>query len=323
MPQSGDMSVVAPLMLSTRMVQGRAMEILCASDNLFLPHTATMIFSLLEHNSVARVHLFYSSIASHELAKLKELVVSCGSTIVLYEVVASELQELRVDKWASIAVYYRLLAPRLLPADLDKILYLDSDTIVRRPLDDLWNTDVSSHALAAAADFVDNEIEPLGLPLGMPAGIKYFNTGVLLINLPFWRQFNVAERAISFARNNPEKIRFWDQDALNATLIDQWIELPAYWNWQDWRHPSMPSIRADPAIVHFISDAKPWRWSCEHPFRHEYHKYRRQTPWRQYQQEGRPSLTQRLGLFLRRFARAVLPQSIRHWLRSRVMNSRV
>lgn len=38
---------------------GAGMEILCASDERYLPHTATMLYSLLEHNRVFRIHLFY------------------------------------------------------------------------------------------------------------------------------------------------------------------------------------------------------------------------------------------------------------------------
>ena len=197
------------------------MEVLCACDQRFLPHTATMLCSLLEHNSVSRIHLFYSSVSEHELAKLEALVARYASKISFYEIVLADLQDLRVDKWASVAVYYRLLAPRLLPADLDKVLYLDFDIIVRQSLKDLWNIDLTGHALGAVPNFEDDARKALGLP----EGTKYFNSGVLLINLWFWRQSNVAERAISFIRNNPTKVQYWDQDALNATLVRSWIEL--------------------------------------------------------------------------------------------------
>lgn len=297
-------------LLSANSTAGHEIEVLCACDDRYLPHAATMLCSLLEHNSVSRIHLFYSSIASRELAKLKSLVGRYGSDIAFYEIVEEELQDLRVDKWASIVVYYQLLAARLLPTDLNKILYLDCDVIVRRSLNDLWNIDITDHALAAASDYAnDAGIEALGLALGFPAGTKYFNSGVLLINLRFWRQNNVAERSIAFVKKNPEKIKYWDQDALNATLVHQWIELPACWNWQDWLHTS------DPAVVHFISADRPWRWSSKHPFKHEYHKYRLKTPWGRYKSEGRPPGP------LRIVARAVLPGGVRQWLRSRLTNS--
>ena len=90
-------------------------------------------------------------------------------------------------------------------------------------------------------------------------------------------------------------MQFWDQNALNAVLVHQWIELPEHWNTQSEAlfqalTASTSGALMDPAIVHFTTGVKPWHWSGNHPFKHEYHKYRIKTPWRSYQQEGRPPL---------------------------------
>jgi lipopolysaccharide biosynthesis glycosyltransferase len=305
---------------SPNLTQGREMEVLCGCDERYLPHAATMLCSLLEHNTVGRIHFFYSSIASPELAKLKSLVARYQTVITFYEMVAADFQGLRVDKYVSIAVYYRILAPRLLPADINKILYLDSDLIVRRSLKKLWDTDLTDQALAAVPDY-GYYGEEAGKALGLPAGAKYFNSGVLLINLQFWRQNNILERTINFVKTNPERVPYWDQDALNAILVHHWIELPEYWNTQsmainEWLCTSMTRAGMDAAIVHFTATVKPWHWASKSPFKHEYHEYRLKTPWWQYKQEGKPRLTQRLGRSLRNFARLVLSDSLWQWLRS-------
>jgi lipopolysaccharide biosynthesis glycosyltransferase len=312
------------------MPQDNEMEVLCACDQPYLPHAATMLCSLLEHNSISRIHLIYSSIASRELAKLESLVARYRTAIAFYEVVPTDFHDLRVDGHATVAVYYRLLAPRLLPADINKILYLDSDIIVRRSLNDLWDTDLTDRALAAVPDYDPWAPSTIWATccedakgLGFPVGAKYFNSGVLLINLQFWRQNNVPERAIAFIRNNPQKVQYWDQDALNAILVNQWIELPGCWNAQseaDWM-PTFMGTKPDPAIVHF-STGKPWYWSNTHPFKHEYGKYRFKTPWWLYREEVRPRLPRRISRFLRNCVRDVMPRSLRRRLRSRVMNSR-
>jgi lipopolysaccharide biosynthesis glycosyltransferase len=298
--------------------QDHEMEVLTACDERYLPHAATMLCSLLEHNSVSRIHFFYSSIASHELEKLKSLVARYRSEIVLYKMAPTEFEGFRADDHLSIATYYRLLAPRLLPPDLDKVLYLDADIIVRHSLNMLWCTDLADHALAAVSNYEDNPRKALGLP----AGTQYFNAGVLLINLRFWRKHMVLEGAVAFIKDNPGRVRYNDQDALNAILANQWIALPPGWNAQmdEWR-PFPPGTESDPAIVHFVTSNKPWQWSNEHPFKREYRKYRLKTPWWQYRLEGQPGLPQRLGRSLRRFARIVMPDSLRRWLRSRVMSS--
>jgi lipopolysaccharide biosynthesis glycosyltransferase len=302
---------------SPDLTRDRGIEVLCACDERYLPHAATMLCSLLVHNSVSRIHFFYSSIPGAELVKLRSFVARYGTEIALYEIAPAELQGLRVDKWATLAVYYRLLAAQLLPADVDKVLYLDSDIIIRCSLQQLWNTDIVDYALAAVSNYDDEPRKALGLP----EGTKYFNSGVLLINLQFWRENNVPDGAVSFIKNNPERVQYWDQDALNAILVHRWVELSSCWNWQDWQHKFIPGAGTEPAIVHFITADKPWQWSNKHPFKHEYRKYRLKTPWRQYRQEGRPGLPYRLGHSLRSVTRVVLPHGLRRWLRSRVMNS--
>ena len=228
-----------------------------------------------------------------------------------YEMRPEDFLDLRVDKWSSMAHYFRLLAPRVLPAHIKKILYLDSDVIVRGSLRELWNTDLSGHALAAVADaFWDPKAE---LPyLDMPEGAKYFNSGVILINLDYWRQNNVCERAIAFIRDNPTKVNYYDQDALNAILVDCWINLPAIWN----QHI------LNPTIVHFIGDHKPWQWSAKHAYKVDYHRYRLKTPWRRYRLEGKPNLSRKLYRSLRSFARPLVPGILRQWLRLHLISSR-
>ena len=297
-------------------VRGK-MEILCATDERYLPHAATMLCSLLEHNSVPRIHLFHSSIFSRDLAKLRSLVARYGGQITFYEIAPADFEDLRVDKWVSMAAYYRLLAPRLLPAEVDKVLYLDLDIIVRGSLSWLWDTDITDYALAAASSHYEDDARKA---LGLPAGTKCLNSGVMLINLKFWRQDKVSERAISFARDNPDAVQYWDQDALNAILANQWIELPSYWNWREGQRELVLGTGTEPTIVHFWTEDKPWQWSNAHPFKREYRQYRLKTPWRRYKEDGQPSLT--LGAWLRSLARIILPSSLREWLRLRVMNSR-
>ena len=298
--------------------RGGGIEILCASDDRFLPHLATMLCSLLEHNTVLRIHLFYSSIDDYTLAELESFVTGYGSAITRYEMDPNNFQKLQVDKHVSIATYYRVLAPRILPLDISKILYLDSDVIVRNSLRSLWNTDLRDHAVAAVIDQSDViDAEKLA-ELGLPAKVNYFNAGVLLINLNFWRQHNICEKTIAFARNHPEKVTWWDQDALNAILVHRWIELRPVWNLQCWSLDKRMSATKDAVIVHFCGQIKPWHWSPKRAFRSEYRKYRRKTPWPQYRLEGTPPWHQRLRPSIRNAVRTVLPFSMREWLRSRI-----
>ena len=99
----------------TDLAQGAEMEVLCSCDEPFLPHTATMLCSLLEHNNVSRIHLFYQAIPNRELAKLQSLTARYGSLLACYEVAADDLKSFPLQPYWSIACYFRLLAPRILP----------------------------------------------------------------------------------------------------------------------------------------------------------------------------------------------------------------
>jgi lipopolysaccharide biosynthesis glycosyltransferase len=276
------------------------MEVLCACDKRYVPHTATMLCSLINHNNGCRIHILHCDDAREALLKLRTFVEGMGSQAVLYQIRPEDLSDVRVDKWFSIAAYYRLVGPRVLPTSLSKILYLDSDVVVLRSLGDLWNTDLYDHALAAVED-ID----------ARPVAFKNFNSGVMLMNLEFWRQNDVGERAIAFARNHPEKIEYHDQDALNAILAGKWVELPAIWNDQI-NHFDIGMVPlADVAIMHCAGAIKPWHWSWNlsvpHPLKSEYHRYRRQTPWPLSLREGRVIVPWQLSGYLRAGARALLP----------------
>jgi lipopolysaccharide biosynthesis glycosyltransferase len=276
-----------------------------------------MLCSLLEHNAVFRIHLFYSSIKDDQLKELKSFVAEYGSTILCYEMDATKFRNLRVDEHVSIATYYRVLATQILPSNLDKAIYLDSDLIVIGSLADLWNIDLNNHALAAVKDqyISDCDIERL-TELGLPPEASYFNGGVLLINLTFWRRHSVSDRAIAYARNHPDKVKWWDQDALNVILVDHWMEIPSVWNLQCWDCDKLFSELNDVAVVHFSGPVKPWHWSMKHTFKSEYRKYRLKTPWPRYRLEDKPSLYHRLRIPLRNLVRTVLPVGMRRRLLS-------
>ena len=88
---------------------------LCACDDRYLPHMATMLCSLLQHNAAPRIHFFHRKVDRRELAKLKSLAARYGSTMMCYDMASKDFKDFRVDGHASIANYYRLLAPQLLP----------------------------------------------------------------------------------------------------------------------------------------------------------------------------------------------------------------
>lgn len=190
----------------------------------------------------------------------------------------------------TLSAYYRLYLTDILPSSINKVLYLDGDVIIRHSLKELWDMDLSDFALAAVPDMRVGTIDRYDV-LGYSKSLGYFNSGVLLINLAYWRQHQVTKLFNEFIRNRSEAILHYDQDVLNYIFREQKMTLPIKFNFQHgflWKNPQYDwskygeeviEARKDPVIVHFTG-AKPWRPSYDpNPFRSTFLKYQKMTRW--------------------------------------------
>ena len=187
--------------------------------------------------------------------------------------------------------YARLLIPDLLPVNVEKVLYLDSDLVVLDDLGELWDTDVTHKTVFAARDLIGFVSAPAGLAnyreLGIPSDAKYFNAGVLLMNLRKWREGHTSDRVFEYLEMHREIIKLNDQEGLNAILFSVWGELDFRWNWQiPWRYhrlgkrkmPWIPETKRK-SIVHFTTAEKPWVAGCDYEERKYFFQYLDHTPW--------------------------------------------
>lgn len=159
--------------------------------------------------------------------------------------------------------YARLSLERHLAPDASRIVYLDADTLVLDDLAPLASTPLGSAVVGAVPDDYLDAALAGRRPLkhgGVPRVARYFNSGVLVIDVPKWRRGGVAERAIAYLAAHPRS-PFADQDALNVACDGAWHELAPRWNFQDHRVlriDRMPAAQR-PAIAHFVSTDKPWK----------------------------------------------------------------
>lgn len=188
--------------------------------------------------------------------------------------------------------YFRLFVAEMLPSTIDKVLYLDGDVIVRHSLKELWDMDLPNFALAAVPDMREGSTDRYE-GLGYSNSQGYFNSGVLLINLAYWRQHQATKQFEEFIQKRYETIRFHDQDVLNYIFREQKTRLPIKYNLQDGFLCKTPeydesrygeeviAARKDPVIVHFTWNSKPWKYSYSpNPFRSSFYKYQKMTKWK-------------------------------------------
>ncbi|MBW4424537.1 MAG: glycosyltransferase family 8 protein [Nostoc desertorum CM1-VF14] len=196
----------------------------------------------------------------------------------------------------TIAAYYRILIPQLLPKQFNKAIYIDSDVIVQGNIEQLWDIDIGEYYLLAAQDMGAPYVSsPRGLinyqNLGISPESKYFNSGVLVMNLKKWREDQIFEKLMEYLRINKQYVRWHDQDGLNAILAGKWGELEPKWNqmpylfqyssWQDspFTEDVFNQLINNPDIIHFSTKDKPWHDSCNHPYKDLFFQYLDNSIW--------------------------------------------
>ena len=268
-------------------------HIACNIDANFMQHCAVTLVSLFENNKSADicVHIVAPSLSEENQQILRNLVASYGNDIRFYFPPEDLLSCFAIKKFGHsiyMATYYRCMFSAILPDDVEKVLYLDGDIVVLGDISEFWNTDLSGCGAACIEDIGKDEDERYER-LHYDRSYSYFNAGVLLINLDYWREHKVDKQCVEYFQTYPERILFNDQDLLNVVLHKDKVFVPLKWNMQDgfYRYgmdkkvADWNSFREEllhPVILHY-TNKKPWNYDSMHPLRSEYYKYLDMTPW--------------------------------------------
>ncbi|HUP91356.1 MAG TPA: glycosyltransferase family 8 protein [Solimonas sp.] len=284
-------------------------HIACAADQAYVPHAAAMLRSLIVRQAARPVQIHFlhgPALPTPQLETLRGMVEALGARILFHPIPDQRVADLPEMGRISRVMWYRVFLPELLPG-VDRVLYLDCDTIVMDSLDALWDSDLGANYLGA----VNNVFEPgrgvRAVHLGLKGPECYFNSGVLLFNLSAWREHDCAGRVLAFARANSARLAWPDQDALNVVMAGRWLALHPRWNCQNslfyFAHARnvfgaevTSAATRDPGILHFEGGAlaKPWHYLCKHPYRGEYFAQRAGTPWPEVSIEGRTAVNRLL-----------------------------
>lgn len=131
----------------------------------------------------------------------------------------------------TIGALFRILLPEVC-ADLSKIIYFDSDLLVNCDVRELWNMDISNYCLAAVPDWdiVEGRIWAAPIAKGQMKKERYFNSGVIYMNLEQIRaKGNMCDAVLKYIEKNTDT-NLPDQDALNVIYQEDTLLLDAKWN---------------------------------------------------------------------------------------------
>lgn len=273
----------------------------CAAERNYVAHSAAMLVSALRNRGDAEVCVHYlhgPRFPRRGRRKLEEMVTGVGGSISFLEIGDREVAGLPTVGFTRKATWYRVFLPELLP-DIDKLLYLDVDTIVRADLGPLWATELGEHYLGAVTNVFQWDHVDRPAKLGLEPN-EYFNAGVLLMNLRLMRRDGCSSALRAFAIENVDRIDWRDQDTLNLVLGKRRLPLHPRWNVMNsvllfpssvdvFGAEAVEEARRNPGIRHFEGQGvnKPWHVDCERADRGLYLELRRQTPWPKVTLEGR------------------------------------
>lgn len=267
-------------------------NIALCTDIYYMMACGPCVISIFEHhkNTPCHIYVVYKELLENDKNALKEIARRYGQELTLVPIDSAVFMNLKVNDRFRESIYYRLLLPNLLP-DLDKIIYLDCDIVLNGSLEEFWNVDIDGYACGVVED---QESDDIILHNRIGVYDTYFNSGVILFNMDYWRKNNVLEDVVNYIYDNPEKCIYPDQDAMNAILHGKVKFCPYGYNFQDlWHTTEYRWIRLHnskfkevdrwkdrPVVVHFAGDNKPWFADTCHPFKQYYLDCLAKTPWK-------------------------------------------
>lgn len=299
-------------------------NISASCDENYAQHLGIMFLSVLRNSHNTRLLQFFlidNGISHVSITEIKNLVESFGAKITIIEAQEKPFEHIETGRYGA-AAYQRLIMAEILPANIGQVVYLDSDLIV---IDDIYKLAVMAGDAPLAA--IENLSPKACLSIGLRRN-SYFNSGVLVANLDYWRTHSIQSKLLSYLRDNKDTIRHLDQCALNGVFEDKWARIPQRWNLQadafgvlkkyydnncGYSKQELTEAIASPAIIHFIGPKKPWLWKCHSEYKVFYDHYKSLSPWKDC-----PRQDSSLGNTLK--SSLALRKRYRQWSRYRNLN---
>jgi lipopolysaccharide biosynthesis glycosyltransferase len=183
-------------------------------------------------------------------------------------------------------IYIRLFIPYFIPNIIKRIVFLDVDMIMLEDISKLWYTDLGNNIIGAVQDQFIQIVSRWGgisnyEELGIPSENKYFNAGLMLIDINKWEAANITDKVLACLADNKKHVQFQDQYGLNAVLAQEWLDLDPLWN----RFANSEDER--PYLIHFTG-RKPIYKSYEFSEKYKviFFQYLNMTGWKNFKPIG-------------------------------------
>lgn len=200
------------------------MTVLYTANDGYLPYLGISLISLLQNNSEEqiRVYVVLSEVKKENLDKLNSIrsqYPNLDLRIINGEPYIEQMKKLKLIQYRkSFVPNLRLFFTEYIDNDVDKLLYLDSDTLVVESLNELFAMDMDKNCVGVILDALAG---PYKRCLGYGEDEPYFNSGVLLIDVKQWNRCNCTKTLFQMLEDRNNIHANPDQDYLNQLLHDK------------------------------------------------------------------------------------------------------
>jgi len=280
-----------------------SIPIVLAANNLYVPILTVCLQSILDTASPSTIYdivVFHTDITKNHIEQLTRIALPYQNIRLDFVNVAKRVSgyQLQAKEHITTETFYRFLILDIM-SSYKKVIYLDSDLIVKRDLSQLYNTDLGSNLIGAVkdADFQgqynkrDSDMrEYCTAILRLEKPYNYFQAGVLLINVEKLNHCITVEELFQMADTGV--FRFSDQDILNVICQNRVHFLDMRWNLltdcggERWKNvishaphflmDEYEEARKEPYIIHYAGYLKPWKKTNE-DYAEEFWKIARRT----------------------------------------------
>jgi lipopolysaccharide biosynthesis glycosyltransferase len=249
-------------------------------DGGFINHSLITMMSLVENakSLVYQFHIISSDVQESEISQYIKTLSGSRHGLTIHHTGCNLFESLPTTELFPQAIYYRLLAPLLVP-DAEQILYLDADMVCISSPEALWSYPVIPEEIALVVSENDNVVIELAKSAGLEKK-QYFNAGMMLINVKQWNMECVSENAFHILNTSTKRLQYLDQDALNIVLENHVRYIDNRFNYINMlAHDDkgyLVDIPEDVCIIHYAGADKPWQeWNqqktCQY-YRNIYHR---------------------------------------------------
>lgn len=278
------------------------MKVMYTCDNNYVWLMGISTISLFENNKgikELKVFLLGENISNENKEELKKIGQKYNREVEIIDVPKLHIPHSLVSSRWPLSAFTRLFSGVILPNDVDRILYLDCDTIIAGDISELDNIQFNGNIAMGVKDCISGTYKQ---NIGLDRNSSYINAGVILFDMNALRKVNINEEIEAYMNKYEKLINYADQDIFNGmfkgrigTLNPKYDVMTidaihTYEEIQQLRKPTnfyekeeLQNAVNSPAIIHYTTNmlvVRPWFSNTDHPFANEFRKYMGMSIWK-------------------------------------------